>query len=196
MQLEHILYSFSLAILVGLYYDKTINKSYTSKSFLYYALSTPAMLIVFTAYILDTDYIAQYTEYILIKLFHTHSKTLYVIHHGDFHNIFMICVFTIILGYVYKVYYGDFTWGLICAGIGSSFHLICDFVVYNRDYYIYMPFNHIPTHAWNIIPETYNLGMFGDTKIIMIGILFILLAIIIVHSNSYITTNKTDIYQL
>jgi membrane-bound metal-dependent hydrolase YbcI (DUF457 family) len=160
MIIEHILYNLSIAILIGIVYNKYTNRN-------------PTWLIVAAAYLPDIDYILQ-SIWIMLGI----NPGLLTPYHGDFHNIVFVSLLIIIFAYIYKKYYnGLFIDGIICIGIGGFAHILEDIIVYDHNYYLLYPFSKLPFHTPNWIPETRNL-VIGDSYIIFIGICCIIFALV------------------
>ena len=167
MLIEHLLYNFAIAILVGIIY-----KQYTKRN--------PAWIIFFAGCLPDIDYFFQVGTYIIYHAIEpalfVYGIVLPVIRHGDFHNIFIIISFSLIIGYLFRRWGFKFWDAVICTSIGMSAHIIEDLLVYDNPYHPFLPFSEAPINAINILNESGNMFGIGDWKIFVIGCIFIFLA--------------------
>ena len=157
MLIEHILYNLAVAILVGILYIK-------------YKGRNPSWIIVASAWILDIDYLIQFVCYDIV---YNNTKIVLplMIRHGDFHNIFMIVILSIIFGWVCVKYFNENIYdAMICIGIGGSVHYICDIMVYDNWYNLFYPFGDSLSRGFAILPETRNIFGIGDWTILTVGL--------------------------
>lgn len=163
MLIEHILYNLAIAIIIGVIYQQ-----YTGRN--------PTWLIVAAAYLPDLDYILQFAWYTCYETIGALCPIM--IRHGDFHNILFILILSVIFAWLYKRYLnGLFIDGIICIGIGGFAHLLEDICVYDNLYHMWFPISR-GFSTWNILPETRNFMDIGDTKIIFVGMIFVIFALV------------------
>lgn len=122
MYLEHLVFTFALAILVGMVYNRITGRD-------------PTWVIVFGTILPDVDSLIQYILFYL-------TGNFYIIH-GDFHTlgalIVVPCIFAVILTR-FNVRFFD---GYICLAIGFIAHIVEDLSVYNGyTYKLLLPYSY------------------------------------------------------
>jgi membrane-bound metal-dependent hydrolase YbcI (DUF457 family) len=165
MLIEHILYNLSIAIIIGILYNRYTNRN-------------PTWIIVITSWLPDIDYVVQSLWYNIYQC--TAILCPIMIRHGDFHNIMVIILLSIIFGYlIYKYCNVLLKDAILCVGIGCIAHLVEDITVYDKTYRLLYPMSNIQFYNLNLINESRNILGIGDSNIIAIGI-FILLCFCII----------------
>lgn len=159
MILEHMVYSFALAIIVGLI-------------FVHFTGRDPSWVILVMTIVPDTDFVINRIM-ILCGLLKP-----YILNHGDFHNILSLLFFSLVAALIlhkYKMPLGD---ALLCSMIGFSAHLAEDFIVYASWYGYLYPWS-LREYGVSILPETRNLWGLADSKILALGLILVCIALFI-----------------
>jgi hypothetical protein len=169
MLAEHIIYSTALAILIGMLFYRFTGRD-------------SSWIIILCAWIPDIDIIAN-------GVLTTSGFTLLFggarITHGVFHNIVMMVIFGILAAFLLHPFGIRFFDAFFFAVIGFGAHLFEDALVYKVGYPYLWPFSseHLGIGLLlNIISEEkYFRNFFGiaNTDVVIVGFLFLLVAIII-----------------
>jgi membrane-bound metal-dependent hydrolase YbcI (DUF457 family) len=161
---EHFLYAAVLVVIVGMVYER-------------YTDVNPAWIIFIAAAIPDSDYVVR------VGLERAFSMRPALIQHGDFHNIVMLLVFTVFLGYIIsrisRVKLED---AMVCVFLGVLLHFACDAYVYVKSYPFFAPFSSKSAEAGIFIAkENIMVGDIGiaSTNIISLGLIFLAIAVLI-----------------
>jgi len=149
---EHIFYSGAIAILIGMVFYK-----YTGRD--------SSWIIVLCAWAPDLD------------LF---------LHHGAFHNIACMIIFSVFLAFILKSFGIKFFDAFFFSVIGFGVHLLEDAIVYDVAYPFLWPFS-TNNKGFELFPDVissrghYIASFFriANTEILIVGLLFLVLAIII-----------------
>jgi len=166
---EHLIYSTALAILVGML-------------FFHYTGRDSSWIIILCAWIPDIDLIANriLTSFGFTLLFEGHKIT-----HGVFHNIAIMVIFAIFVAFILHPFGIRFFDAFFFAVIGFAAHLFEDALVYKVGYPYLWPFSSKDL-GFGLLPnmiseENYIRNFYGiaNTEVLIIGLLFLLVAIII-----------------
>jgi hypothetical protein len=166
---EHIIYSSAIAILVGMLFYRFTGRDYS-------------WIIILCAWIPDSDLIANrvLTSFGFTLLFEGHK-----ISHGVFHNIALMVIFGIFVAFLLHPLGIRFVDSFFFSVIGFAAHLFEDALVYKVGYPFLWPFSSKALGIGllpNIVSEeNYFKDFFGiaNTEVLIIGVLFLLVAIII-----------------
>ena len=156
--LEHAIYTLALCVFAGMLYEK-------------YTFRNPVWIIWFACLIPDIDYIM---EYLQSDLFYK----IPAVHHGDFHNVFVMLVVSIILGWFLFKYMQEIRFydAVLCISVGFFAHLVEDAFVYNPSYAYFAP---LCTQSWcvAIVHATNDIQFFSiplaSTNVIIGGIMLL-----------------------
>lgn len=164
MLIEHLLYAIALAIILGMIYER-------------YTDINPAWIIVLVAFLPDSDYVVREG----LELVFPAKRAL--IQHGDFHNIVMLLVFTVFVGYlISRISHIKLDDAMFCVFIGVLLHFVCDAFVYTMSYPFFAPISSISAEVgFFIAKENVRIGMFPivSTNIFTSGILVLTAAVAI-----------------
>lgn len=169
MIIEHIFYSSALAILVGMVFYR-----YTGRDL--------SWIIIICAWVPDLDGI---TNPILNHLGIRLILNGQLIHHGTFHNIAFMVIFSITAAFLLHPLGIKFFDSFFFSIIGFGAHLFEDALVYKAGYPFLWPFSFKPLGIGllpNIINEdNYIKDFFGiaNYEVLIIGLLLFLVAILI-----------------
>jgi len=164
--LEHILFSISFAILIGVIVERK------------YGYILPIWIIAACAGLPDIDYIIQTIMYPLLKTIPLITPIFIV--HGDFHNIVMLIILSLFFGWVINKYLKTgLNNAIICVFLGSSFHVFCDFLVYNLPFCPIAPRFPCYIYGFGIFKETGSWHGLGEPSIFMWGIIIMIISICI-----------------
>ena len=153
MYIEHLIYSASLAVIVGMLFSR------------YYGRD-PSWIIIAIAFVPDLDAATQGLRRFTRPLFP------FVIYHGDFHNILLLIGFSLLFAMVLQRFGIRFTDGLICSAVGIAAHFIEDALVYNPAYAFLWPIT-TRTFGIGIINETRNFFGIANSTVLLIGIILL-----------------------
>jgi hypothetical protein len=160
--IEHLLYATALAIILGMIYER-------------YTDTNPAWIIVLVAFLPDSDYAVREG----LEIIFPHTRAL--IQHGDFHNIVMLLVFTVFIGYlisrVTKVKLDD---AMLCVFLGVLLHFLCDAFVYTISYPFFAPISSISAEVgFFVAKENVKIGSFPivSTNIFASGLVVLAIAV-------------------
>lgn len=170
MLLEHGIYTAALAVIVAMLYER-------------YTKNDPIIVagVVWLAmFIPDTDYIVR------VSLQYAYPHKFPVIQHGDFHNIFVLTLVTIIGGYLVYRKYGKAKITLLaastCIFLGFLSHLVEDAFVYKEAYPFLAPFT---SKVWDtgFLVATNDIVIkgipIGSSHVYIVGIMLLSAAIMI-----------------
>jgi len=169
MMIEHLFYSMAIAIIVGMLYYKYTGRDYS-------------WIIIICAWIPDFDMIAE-------KSLHKFGfEVLFegqTIHHGTFHTIAAMVIFSIFMAFLLHPFGIRFFDSLFFATVGFGAHLFEDALVYKVGYMFLWPISTkivglglLP----NMMNEEYYIKDFfrvANTDVVIIGIAILIVAIII-----------------
>jgi len=149
---EHIFYSGAIAILVGMVFYKFTGRD-------------SSWIIILCAWAPDLDFF---------------------LHHGIFHNIAFMVIFGIIMAFILKSFGIQFIDAFFFSVIGFGVHLLEDAMVFDVSYPFLWPFSR-NNHGLELFPNVLssrgqyiaNFSGIANTEILLIGLLFLVLAIII-----------------
>jgi membrane-bound metal-dependent hydrolase YbcI (DUF457 family) len=162
--IEHLLYATALAIIVGMIYER-------------YTDVNPAWIIILVAFLPDSDYVVREG----LELVFPAKRAL--IQHGDFHNIIMLLVFTVFIGYlISRIAHIKLDDSMICVFIGVLLHFLCDAFVYTISYPYFAPFSAISAEVgFFVAKENVRIGTFPivSTNILASGLIVLAIAVII-----------------
>jgi membrane-bound metal-dependent hydrolase YbcI (DUF457 family) len=160
---EHFIYSAAVAVIVGMILVK-------------YGFKDQAWIIVLLAMLPDVDHFNNvFWDYGLMSW---GVKVIPILYLGIFHNITALVILSVIVGFIlFKIMDIDFDDAFLLVSIAYAAHLVEDLIVYPPAYKYLYPFIDKP-YGLNILHETGNLIM-GDTKIMWIGMILLVGAVII-----------------
>jgi hypothetical protein len=168
---EHIIYSSALAILIGMVFYR-----YTGRD--------SSWIIIFCAFAPDLDMIANpILVNLRIRLLKEGSS--FQIQHGTFHNIIIMVIFGITMGFLLYPFGIKFYDAIFFSIVGFGAHLLEDALVYKAVYRFLWPFTSQKLGIGllpNIInEENYFKDFFyiANTDVLIIGMLFLLVAFLI-----------------
>jgi hypothetical protein len=133
--LEHIVYSSAIAVIVGMIYFQ-----YTARD--------PSWIIIGMAFVPDIDGFVHFILHIL------RFSLPFNVHHGDFHNIMILIIFSLIIATILTPFGIRFFDGLICSAIGFAAHLFEDALVYKIGYAFF----------WPITTEVFGIGILSEDR--------------------------------
>jgi hypothetical protein len=157
--IEHIIYSSALAVLIGMIFSR-----YTGRD--------PSWIIIAVAFVPDIDSILERLE--------TFPRIVIpgTIHHGDFHTILFLILFSLLCAAVLQWFGIWFIDGLICSAIGIAAHFFEDALVYNPSYPFLWP---ITSHIFGIgiLEGPRNLFGIANSTVLLIGIILFVCAVLV-----------------
>jgi hypothetical protein len=159
MIIEHILYSTSLAIIVGMVYARGRDRD-------------PSWLIIASVYAPDIDKILR--EGFGVILFSRYS----ILQQIPLHSVGVLVFFSITVGIVLLGSRNIFWETVFFAGIGYAAHLFEDALVYDPAYPFFWPFSS-EIYSIGLIEYTPNVFGVADLMVLGIGILLVGTAIVI-----------------
>jgi len=165
LNLEHVIWTTALCILVGMFYEKYTNRN-------------PVWIIWFAVMIPDVDFVLQTIWEGIFPM-----KITPIIH-GDFHNIFVLILVSLIVGwYIWKntkVWFKD---AVFCVALGFIAHLVEDALVNGTKYHFYRPFSDYGWYQGFILKPMNDIivvhTVVASTNVVFIGLLLVALAILI-----------------
>jgi membrane-bound metal-dependent hydrolase YbcI (DUF457 family) len=157
--IEHIIYSAALAIIIGMIYSHFTGRD-------------PSLIIIVVAFVPDIDLTLQTLHELIQRTFP------FTIHHGDFHNILFLIVFSLILAAVLCQFGVRFIDGFICSSIGIAAHFLEDALVFKPAYAFLWPFtSHI--FGIGIMTETPDFFGIANSIVMLIGIILLTVAVLV-----------------
>jgi hypothetical protein len=161
--IEHLIYSAALAVIVGMIFSR------------YYGRD-PSWIIIAVALVPDIDLALQAALQGIRKL--TRIVFPVVIHHGDFHNILLLIVFSLLFAWVLHRFGFRFIDGLICSAVGIAAHFIEDAIVFNPAYAFLWP---ITTQKFGIgiMNEIPNFFGIANSTVLLVGIILLAGAVLV-----------------
>jgi hypothetical protein len=169
MLAEHLVYTTALAIIAGML-------------FLRFTGRDTSWIIILVSYAPDLDKVA---NGFLNQLGFTVLFEGQVIHHGTFHNIAVMMIFALIIGFLLHPLGIRFLDSFLFTIIGFGAHLLEDALVYPSDYLFLWPLSHeklglgwLPVSGYE---EIYNANLFhiANMEVLLIGLALLLIAILI-----------------
>ena len=159
MWAEHLIYSAALAVIAGMIFSR-----YTGRD--------PSWIIIILAFVPDIDLIPRILSYLFRKSFPL------TIHHGDFHNLLFLIVFSLVFAEVLSLFGIRFIDGFICSAIGITAHFFEDVLVFQPAYAFLWP---LTTQVFGIGIMTEDPNFFGiaNNTILFIGIILLAGAILV-----------------
>lgn len=159
----------AIAIIVGMLYFKYTGRDHS-------------WIIIICAWIPDFDIIAKsaLNKFGFVVLFEGQP-----IHHGTFHTVAMMVIFAILMAFLLHPFGIRFVDALFFSTIGFGAHLFEDALVYKVGYMYLWPFSSelmgLGLFPNSINEENYVKDFFrvANTEVLIIGILFLIAAIII-----------------
>ena len=153
MVIEHLFYSMAIAIIVGMLYYRLTGRDHS-------------WIIILCAWAPDLDFILP-------------------IHHGAFHTIAAMLIFAVFIAFLLRPFGIRFFDSIFFATVGFGAHLFEDALVFKVGYRFLWPFSSeilglgLFPNALN--EENYVRDFFrvANTEVLIIGILFLIVAIII-----------------
>jgi hypothetical protein len=160
---EHFIYSAAIAVIVGMFLIK-------------YGYRDQAWIIVLVAMLPDIDHFNNiFWDYGILPW---GVKVIPILYLGQFHNITALIILSVIVGYIlFRIMDMDFDDGVLLISIAYAAHLVEDLFVYPPNYAYLFPFTD-KMYGLNLLHETGNL-IIGDTKIIWMGLVLLIGAVII-----------------
>lgn len=183
MLLEHLVYSFAVALIAGMIYNH-----YTGRD--------PSWLIILGTIVPDIDYVLYQINYLIT------GNDFLVIIHGTFHNVLAVVVISLIVGFILLKIEMPFYESSIFFGIGMMCHFIEDSLVYANLYSYYYPFSP-DKMGWGWINETQDIFHLAGVEVLIPGVALLCMAIIIrsaidsewsLIDYSYQTSNQLKYY--
>lgn len=178
MLFEHWIYSTAIAIFIYTIYRK--------KECLY--------IIIGSAYVPDIDFII---DKILKKIDITVLVYGDPIKHGDFHNILILIIYSILVALLLNTVNIKIKDAFILASIGFASHLFEDALVFNPGYRFF----------WPISDKIYGIGILGfdynnnkdlygiaNTEVLIIGMILVILSLCIkyIFDNNFKSINRVN----
>jgi hypothetical protein len=166
MYLEHAIWTLVVCVIAGMFYAN------------YPRDRNPVWIIWFAMLIPDSDFIAQtFWE----EIFPYKTTVLFV--HGQFHNIMVLTLAVIVVGWLVwrytKITYKD---AAICVGIGFIAHLLEDALVNGVEYHFYFPFSDRGWYQGFILTPTDDIvfahSVYASSNIAVIGFCLLILMIL------------------
>lgn len=173
MIFEHWIYSAIIAIIIYTIYKKI------------YVLS----IIVLSAYAPDIDYI---TNAVFRKIGISVLVYGQPIRHGDFHNIGVLLIYTILIALLLRNIGIKVLDSFILASIGFGAHLFEDALVFNPGYSFFWPISD-KIYGIGILKYKYDLYGIADKEVLAIGLVTMILCIIIRNFIERRSSNKTTL---
>jgi len=168
MLAEHLVYSGALAILAGMLSFR-------------FAGRDSSWIIIACAYLPDLDKIG---DWILNSIGFTVLFEGHTIHHGTFHNIAALVIFSVMIAFLLHPLGIRFADSLIFAAIGFGAHLFEDALVYPSNYMYLWPFTREKL-GLDWLPmggeESYHADFFhiANTEVLLIGLILLLIVIVV-----------------
>ena len=159
MFFEHIIYSAALAVIVGMIYFRVTRRD-------------PSWIIIAVAFAPDIDFALGILRRFSRNLMH------FGIRHGDFHNILVLIIFSILVAVILRLVGIRFIDGFICAAIGFAAHLFEDAMVYKMGYAFFWPISS-KIYGIGIMPETYNFFGIANSTVLVVGIILLALVVLV-----------------
>ena len=153
MNIEHIIYSAALAVIVGMIFSR-----YTGRD--------PSWIIIAVAFVPDIDQPLAIINKISGNVFPV------AIHHGDLHNVLFLIVFSLVIAGILRYFNIRFIDGLICSAIGIAAHLFEDLLVFNPAYAFLWPFTS-KIVSWGILKGPLNVFWLANSTVLIIGIILL-----------------------
>lgn len=165
MLLEHGVYTAALAVIVGMIYVQYFPNRLNL-----------AWVVFFAMFIPDTDYIVR----IGIEQV---TRAQSFIQHGDFHNVLVLFLASIIIGgIIARVFKYEYIDTILCFAIGFTAHMLEDAFVYSTSYSYLAPFSWKVQHT-GILLSTRDIFfkgiLVGSTNVMFVGFMFLSLMILI-----------------
>jgi membrane-bound metal-dependent hydrolase YbcI (DUF457 family) len=169
MLAEHLVYTTAVAVIAGMLFFRLTGRD-------------SSWIVILVSYMPDLDKIGDPVLNLLgfTVLFEGHT-----IHHGTFHTIAAVVVFSIIIAFLLHPLGIPFFDSLLFSVIGISAHLFEDALVYTSNYMYFWPFSvdkiglgWLPLNGYE---ESYNADFFhiANTEVLFIGLGLLLIAILI-----------------
>jgi len=130
----------------------------------------PSWIIIAVALVPDIDLAVQVALQGIRKL--TRIVFPVIIRHGNFHNILLLFVFSLLFAWVLHYFGIRFIDGLICSVIGIAAHLFEDALVANPAYAFLWPIT-MQRFGIGIMKETLNILGIASSTVLLIGIILL-----------------------
>jgi len=156
MMIEHIFYSFAIAMVFG-----TVYYRYTGKDYWW--------IIAASAFAPDMDVIADHAlrKLGILVLIHGHR-----IVHGDFHNLIALALYGLIVAFLLNPLGIGFIDALIFALVGYSAHFFEDFLVENPAYDFLYPLTD-RVYGWGLLSNIHNAYGIANWDLLKIGLILV-----------------------
>ncbi|HWQ20446.1 MAG TPA: metal-dependent hydrolase [Methanotrichaceae archaeon] len=153
MMIEHIFYSFALAMIFGLVYYR-----FTGRDCWW--------IIAASALAPDLDMIANFAlrKVGVVLIVQGHH-----IVHGDFHTLIALALYALIVAFFLNPFGVKFMDGLIFALVGFSAHFFEDFLVEDPAYDFLYPLTG-RVFGWGLLPNVHNFYGIANVEVLAIGL--------------------------
>jgi hypothetical protein len=155
--IEHIIYSAAFAVIVGMVFFR-------------YTRRDPSWIIIAFAFVPDIDLVLEFTLQMLRRLFRITFS--FGIHHGDFHNVLFLILFSLLSGAILLHIGIRYIDGFICSAVGFAAHLFEDALVWNPAWKFFWPISS-KIYGIGIMPETRNFFGIANSTVLLVGIVFL-----------------------
>ena len=166
MYSEHIIYSAAIAIIVGMIYFRFTRRD-------------PSWIIIIFAFVPDIDLALENALQMLHRLFRTSFHyPVVAIHHGDFHNIVFLILFSLLSAAILRQIGIRYVDGFICSAVGFGAHLFEDALVFNPAWKFFWPISS-KLYGIGVMQESRNFFWIADGMVLLIGLIFLAFAVLI-----------------
>lgn len=169
MLAEHLVYSAAIAVIAGMLFFR-----YTGRDC--------SWIIILVAYAPDIDTVA---DPLLQGMGFSVRFMGHPIHHGSFHTLAALLIFTVVFAFVVHPFGIRFSDALLFSAIGFGAHLFEDALVYPAHAMYFWPLLAEKTGlGWLSVTtseEAYNADFFhiANSNVLIVGIVFLLIAILV-----------------
>jgi hypothetical protein len=154
MIIEHLFYSFAIAMIFGLIYYRFTGRDYW-------------WIIAASAFAPDLDVIANLVlrKFDVVVLIHGHH-----IVHGDFHNLIALALYALMVAFLLNPLGIKFIDALIFALVGFSAHFFEDFLVESPAYDFLYPLTD-RVYGWGLLPNVHDFHGIANREVLAIGLI-------------------------